>query len=72
MVISVKATDLTRAMGIDTYRVSSGKVTKLPPLSIDEVICKKRDELLKMDDKDFYHEVGSMSSDELESMLRFG
>ena len=83
MEYSVKATDLCRAMGITVTRCDgNGHFIKeegptddfeLTPILTrkEEELLQKRDELLEMDDEDFVREVGSMSSDDLENMLKF-
>lgn len=73
---SAKATSFARAMGITCVGFTGGKAKVLPPMTQEdlkaEMISNKRDELLVMPEEEFYKEVRSMSSDELESLLSLG
>ncbi|MCQ2081618.1 MAG: hypothetical protein MJZ11_08160 [Lachnospiraceae bacterium] len=73
---AAKATSFARAMGITCVDFTGGEAKVLPPMTQEELktemISNKRNELMTMPEEEFYKEVGSMSSDELEAILSLG
>lgn len=73
---SAKATSFARAMGITCVDFTGGKAKVLPPMTQEdlkaEMISNKRNELMAMPEEEFNKEIGSMSSDELETLASLG